>query len=69
MQRLNPATARVNAKEREEERRVRRAKEEKKGFEAPNVKLLTPTPVTDALIGQEEQNQKPKKKKKQGARP
>ena len=55
---------RANAKEREEEeRRVRRAKE-KKGVEAQEVKPPTQTRATEALIGDEEQNEKQKKRTK-----
>ena len=57
----SPATAgsaRVNAKEQE-------GKAKEKGIEAQSVKPPTPTWTTDALIGDEEQSEKQKMKKKE----
>ena len=55
-------SARINAKKREmKERRVRRARK-RKGIEAQGVKPSTPSQATDALIGDEEQTGKQKKK-------
>ena len=63
MKYVNPTTAgsaRINAKERKKkERQVRRANKRKK-IETPKVKPPTPSRVTDALIGDEEQNGKRK---------
>ena len=63
-------SARIDAKEREEEERQVRRSKKRKGIEAERPKLPTPSWEIDALIGQEEQNGKGKrKKKKQGAVP
>ena len=58
-------SARINVKEREKKgREVRRAKKRKR-IEAQGAKLSTPSQANDALMGEEEKNNR----KKQGAGP
>ena len=63
--------ARINTKEREKKERQVRREKKRKGIEAQTVKHSTPSLPTDALIGNEEQNEKQKrtKRKKQEVGP
>ena len=58
-------SARVNAKERDKKKRQWRRAKERKGIEVQRAKPPTPTGAIDALIWNEEQNEKQKKEKKE----
>ena len=52
---------RINAKETDEKERQGKRAKKRKGIDSQRAKLPTPTQAVDALIGDEEQNEKQKK--------
>ena len=56
---------RINAKEKEKKEKQGKRAKKRKGTEAKRTKLLPPSRAIDALTGDDEQNRKPKKEKKE----